>query len=391
MTRLRKGSQPRIWGLIALMVLIMAFCLSAASAEEFAVVYGTKTLNLRTQPSSSSTWLGSYPEGTWIAITGESGNWYSVYTPDGKIGYMSKNYLSSGSDALGVVAVVSNPKDSQFLNLRSQPSYSAKVETILYNGVPMPVLSNQGGWCYVNMNGVLGYVRSEFITLRNWVSCPEVATIKTPNNTALNLRSGPGTEYKVVRQFAGDRYVMVLQRGNGWWRVCADGYVGYMNCDFLEGGLQAARDIAGSTGGGGIGQPAYAIVNNPRTSSYLNLRESPSTASLVIGRFYNGTNVSIVSQGTQWCQVLVESTGQYGYMMTQYLKLYNLPAVRYVTVSHPQGLYVNLRQTPSLNAPVLAHMSSGARLPVVIPGTDWLKVSYNGQQGYVMTYFVQDD
>lgn len=391
MTSARRAQGIRKWLILALLPLIWIACLSSASALDFAAVYGTDSLNLRAQPSSDSTWLGRAAQGTWVRLTGESGNWYSVYTPDGKVGYMSKNFLTKGYDTIGVVAVVSNPKATQFLNLRSQPSYTAPVITILYNGVPMPVLSSEGGWCRVELNGNIGYVRGEFVTLRSWITSPQVATIKTPNNTALNLREGPGTEYRVIRQFAGDRYVSVLQKGNGWWRVCADGYTGFMSSDFLQDGLCAARDIGGTTGGGGGQQAAYAIVNNPKSTSYLNLRESPSTASMVLGRFYNGTTVSIVEQGNQWCYVMVETTGQYGYMMTRYLKLYNLPQTRYVKVSHPQGLYVNLRQGPGLNTPVLARMNTGTRLPVLVPGTDWVKVSYNGTEGYVMTYFLKED
>ena len=73
----------------------------------------------------------------------------------------------------------------------------------------------------MEINGQTGYVRSEFVTdwgYRNLGSAT-VATIKTPGNTAMNLRSGPGMNYGVIAQYPGDSYVSVLARGNDWWCV----------------------------------------------------------------------------------------------------------------------------------------------------------------------------
>lgn len=57
---------------------------------------------------------------------------------------MSKNFLSTTDQlAFGDVAIVTNQRESAFLNLRSFPSYSASVITILYNGVPLTVLLQQ--------------------------------------------------------------------------------------------------------------------------------------------------------------------------------------------------------------------------------------------------------
>lgn len=77
-------------------IITAALCLmlfSAALAAEYGVVYRTDTLNLRSQGSSNSQWLGAYTRGTWVEITGSQNNFYRVRTPDNKTGYMSKNYI----------------------------------------------------------------------------------------------------------------------------------------------------------------------------------------------------------------------------------------------------------------------------------------------------------
>ena len=79
-----------------LLALLMMLLSASAMAEsgKFGLVYKSEKVNLRQQATQYSTWLGAYTSGEWVEITGESGNWYFVTGPDGKTGYMSKNYVT---------------------------------------------------------------------------------------------------------------------------------------------------------------------------------------------------------------------------------------------------------------------------------------------------------
>ena len=372
---------------LALALIAALACPGAALAEQYMAVTGTQSLNLRQGPASNTLLLGSYPRGAWVTVLGESGNWYQVMTSDGKYGYMSKNYLAQSAEANVQVAYVHNPRATQFLNLREYPSMSSRVLRILFNGVPMPVLDTQDGWLHVDVNGIRGYVRGEYVTLGYAPYGIGVATVRSPNNSGVNLRQAPNYNATITGQVACDRYVTVLERGTGWYRVFVDGRMGFMNSDFLTDGLYATQDIAAQTGATGGGTRA-GVVTNPKATQRLNLREQPNTGSAVLGRFANGVTVSILQQGTEWCQVCVDLTGQIGYMSTRYLRLRNCPQTPTVRVSHPQGGYVNLRATPSLTAGVKLRIPNGASLTVLAPGPDWNYVSYQGYTGYVVSYFV---
>lgn len=386
----RSVFKPRLCLLIALLVtLALGAC---AVAEEFGVVYNTNTLNLRAQGSSGSQWLGSYSRGTWMELIGSQNNFYRVRTPDGKIGYMSKNYISVHPNANDFVwtAIVTNQNGGAFLNFRAQPTYNAQVLGIFYNGVPLHVLSANNGWYCVEINGQVGYVRGEFVA--DWgrrnAGSSTVATIKTPNNTAMNMRSGPGMSYPVKRQFSGDRYVSVISKGNGWWLVGIDGEVGFMSSDFLTEGLCAARDLA-AQGGGGASGSGYAVVSNPRSTQALNLRRFASTGSEVLDKLYNGTRLWVDAQGTEWCAVTDQNTGLSGYVMTRYITLKNLPQRPTKRVYHPSGTYVNLRSAANMDVGnVRVRVPSGSNVTVLIPGPDWCKVQYNGYTGYMLSYFL---
>ncbi len=371
-----------------LTVLLVAGTVPALAASEFAVVNNTTRLNLRSEPSANATWLGAYDKGTWIQVSDATEKWYAVVTPDGKTGYMSKNYLNKGITAATNVAIVKNPVATQFLNLRRSPSYTAQVLGIYYNNTPALVLGGSDGWYHVRVDGIEGYFRGEYITLQTMVGSDDIATIVTPNNTNLNLREGPGKQYATIRQFRGGRMVMVLARGNDWWRVSIDGYLGFMSTDFLQEGILNG----GTTGGGSVTPPSgsgYALVKNPQSSQVLNLREEPNTSARVLGKYKNGTRLTMLAQGSEWCHVVVDASGTPGFMMTKYLDLVNLPSTPTRKISHPQGTFVNLRNGPSLTGTqVIAQMPHGTQVEILVPGVDWAKVKYNGYVGYAVTYFM---
>ncbi len=386
----------RRFGLFKWFPVVLLLCLlcqvGSAAAQEYAVVTAD-VLNLRSTGSSSSAWLGSYTKGTWVTVSGSQNNYYYVTGPDGKQGYMSKNYLQTTSDVTtySQVAYVNNATSGAFLNFRQTASYSASVIDIFYNGVPLLVKSISDGWVYAQINGVTGYVRSEYVTFSQTVASSTVATIKTPSNSAINLRTGPGTQYGVTTQFAGDHYVMVLAKGTGWWYVSINGYTGFMSSEYLMDGLQSSLDLAAdkstTTGTGS----AYAIVSNPLSTQALNVRQYASTAASVLERIYNGTRLTIHSYGSEWCYVTVDSSGTLGYVMTKYITVYNVSTSSTATVYHPSGSYVNLRSSTSMTSSsnILVSIPSGQTVTLLVPGTEWSKVEYNNMTGYMLSYFLK--
>lgn len=359
-----------------------------AGELQFGVVYNTSTLNLRAQPTQYSTWLGQYNAGDWMTISGSSGNWYYVSTPDGKTGYVSKNYVQVEEPSWRTIGVVANQKETAYLNLRAAPSYGATVVDYYYNGVPCVLLSQSNGWYHVRVDGVDGYFREEYIATATWAASEQVATIVTPNNTGLNLRVGPGTDYDSVGLYNGGQYVLVLQEGNDWWKVSIDGKVGFMMADFLEKGIRKpyATTTTTTTATEGVG---VAVVANPKTTQVLNLRQQANTTSKVLGQYRNGVRLTVLAYGTEWCHVQ-DSSGKTGYMMTQYLTFDSLTASATATVNHPQKTYVNLRSAPSVTTgAVLTTIPHGAAVTVMAPSSNgWVKVAYGGYNGYVVASFL---
>ena len=387
--------------------ILMALCLalllstctaSAATYGDFAIVTGSGTLNLRQGPGTEFDRLYTAKRNDWVMILGESGNWYQVMVMDnGKVGYMSKNYLSSANESTTggqTTGVVSNPVATQYLNLRQYPSLSAPVLGIYYNGATFTVLSSVDNWYQVNIYGQTGYFMKNYVTVTS-PSAQKTAVISAPNSGKTNLRSAPSmTDSTILSQYPNGTKVQVLLEGNKFWRVSVNGKVGYMDKSLLK---YSASSATGSTSSGNTGTPApaqkpttkgYAYVNNPIATQVLNLREQASATSRVIAQYKNGVRFQVISPGEVWTKVYGSATGNVGYMMTKYLTL-NGTASTIKTIQNG-STYVNFRSAPSVSAStVYARLYTGTPITVLTPGDQWTQIRYNGQTGYVMTQFLK--
>ena len=72
-----KGKGKKLAAFVLALGLLLSLC-AGALAEEYGVVINTDTLNLRSQGSSSSAWLGQYNRGTWVQIIGSQNNFYRL-------------------------------------------------------------------------------------------------------------------------------------------------------------------------------------------------------------------------------------------------------------------------------------------------------------------------
>lgn len=376
---------------LATVLLMMLFSTTAlAETLRFGTVKNGNTVNLRAGTSTNTQKIGSYQKGTWLQITGESGNWYKVKGPDGKTGYMMKDYVYISAGAKGIIGVVDV---SGSLNLRASASSSGRVIASYPDGVPCILLSEKGDWYHVTVDGKAGYFNADYIDKEYMTYSPDVATVVSSNGGNVNLRKGPGKSYGVVKSIKNGSYAMILQEGNGWWKISVNGYVGYMDSSFLKDGVVrnatatsgSASSGSGSTGSSSSSSDGYALVN----TGNLYLRTSASKSSKSLGLFPRGTYVTVLDQGNTWCKVKVNGTT--GYMMTEYLKFYGLNATATAYVDHPDRTYVNMRNAPSkTTGAVLMKVPHGAKVTVLVPGATWSQIKYNGKTGYMMTQFLDD-
>ena len=386
-----KKSMKLLFALAVMLVVMFSSSMALAETLRFGTVSNSNSVNLRQGASKSYGIIGSYKRGTWLRITGETGSWYKVTGPDGKTGYMMKDYIYISAGAKGIIGIVDV---NGSLNMRASASYSGKVTASYPDGTPCILLSEKGEWYHVSVDGKNGYFHEDYLDTQYTTYSPDVCTVVSQNGGNVNLRKGPGKSYGVVKSIKTGSYGMILQQGNGWWKISVNGSVGYMDASYLKDGIVGKGTTSGSSSSGSTNtgsnsstgvKDGYATVNTGK----LYLRQAASKSSKSLGLFPRGTYVTVLEQGNTWCRVKVDGT--IGYMMTEYLKFHGLSAAATAYVVHPSGSYVNLRNAPSKSTgAVLARVPDGAKITVLTPGSTWSQIKYNGKTGYMMTQFIDN-
>ncbi len=218
-------------------------------------------------------------------------------------------------------------------------------------------------------------ILATLITLLLAVSAALAEDYACVTSSSANLRTGPGTQYNWLASYTNGSWMQVLGESGDWYYVQPVGgdKLGYMSKSLL------------STGGGSV-VGTTGVVNNPKATQFLNLRQYPSTAAPVVGYYYNGTLCTVLdSSVTGWYHVTVGSAE--GYFMSQYIKLQGGGSTSTTTayVSTGNSGKLNLRAAPSSNASILGQYSNGTLVNVLLKGNTFWKVSVNGATGFMMS------
>jgi len=265
------------------------------------------------------------------------------------------------------------------LNLRQTPSLAAKVLGQFPTGTLVEIIEHGGEWHKVEVNGQAGYMMSAFL---NTSEKQQTATVRTNTGIGLNLREAPGTDSAIITSVKNGGEVVVLQKGSNWCRVMAGDQVGFMSARYLHFGNAPVQPSTGKA----------AVVNNPRDTQVLNLRQSASLDAKVLDYYRNGVKVTILKGGSTWHKVQVED-GKTGYMMAKFLKVTDetgaVQPFKAKLINVNGGKIVNFRSGPSLNSSIIRTVPVGTEVTVLEHGADWCKVQVGEETGYISTWFMK--
>lgn len=138
---------------------------------------------------------------------------------------------SAGGEAQATVA----------LNVRSGPSTGYRVVDVLSEGERVGVVGCQGGWCEIEHAGPDGFVSDTYLARvssrpdRNDDGFNRYEGARARSTAALNVRSGPGTQYGVVDAlYSGEPVTVGECQGSGWCRIEHDGRDGWVSSRYLQ-------------------------------------------------------------------------------------------------------------------------------------------------------------
>lgn len=263
------------------------------------------------------------------------------------------------------------------LNLRETASLSAKVLGQFPTGTLVEIVESGSEWHKVEVGGQTGYMMAKYLST---ASDNITATVRTNTGIGLNLREEPSMKGKIITSYKPGTQVTVLQKGQIWSRVSVEGKEGFMATQYLN--VHISTSSAGK----------IALVNNPKDTQVLNLRQSASLDAKVLAYYRNGAKVTILESGSTWHKVQTED-GKVGYMMAKFLQVTDETATAQpytaTLINVNGGKIVNFRSGPSLNASIIRTVPVGTEITVLEHGTDWCKVDVEGTTGYISTWFMK--
>ena len=153
------------------MILVLALPLTAL-ATTYATVVASDVLYLRDEPSTDGEIIGRYRHGTRVTVLSTKNKaWTRVRTPDGKVGYMYRKYLSTFSSTGTDGQVTVTGSTTRYIrsgigpvNFRKKASANSRLLDQLYGGTRVTVLSQGATWSKVKYNGTLGYIKTKYLT-----------------------------------------------------------------------------------------------------------------------------------------------------------------------------------------------------------------------------------
>ena len=203
----------------------------------------------------------------------------------------------------------------------------------------------------------------------------------------LNMREEPDKDAKINGKLMGGSAVSIIDDSvDGWYQVSSGGFTGYISREFVltdDAAREKARELVSR----------MAVINTEK----LNVREEPNQDARVTEQVMQNERYPIVSEQDGWIQI------PGGYISSEYADVkYALNEARELDVQtavlnmYDQiGIsnvdnYLNVREAPSEEAPIIGKMPSKAAGEVLEVSEDgqWLKMQSGPVTGYVKAEYI---
>ena len=391
---------------MATLALIPFTATNAFASNQEGIVTAT-SLNVRSGPSTDSSFLFSIKKNDKVTILKSENGWYKISTANGHEGWASSEYISTNTSDTNQQ---SNKKvvNVDNLNMRNGASTSYRVIMKLNKGTVIEIISESNGWTKIKHDGRVGFVASKYLSPienNNQPTKPEqqpnapvqpqvsVGKTKVVVATSLNVRSGPSTGNSVIGSLKNNEKVEIISESNGWSKIKYNGKEGYVSSTYLkdvnEGGNSKPNETPKPS-------PNVETKTKVVAATSLNVRSGPSTGHGIIGSLKNNEKVEVISESNGWSKI--KYNGKEGYVSSTYLKDSNEGGTSKPDEKPNVGTKtkvvvatsLNVRSGPSTGHGIIGSLKNNEKVEVISESNGWSKIKYNGKEGYVSSTYLKD-
>ena len=135
-----------------------------ASAAQTATVT-TDVLNVRSGAGTNYSIMSKVYKGDALEVVGSSNGWYNVKLSNGKIGWVSGDYLSISGSSTNTESK-KGTVTTDTLNVRSGAGTSYSVISKVHKGDTVNIVGSSNGWYKIELsNGKTGWVSADYVSL----------------------------------------------------------------------------------------------------------------------------------------------------------------------------------------------------------------------------------
>lgn len=360
----------------------------------FAIYQNTDGMNMR---AGAATWysrLLTIPAGASFEAYESSAGWLRVKYK-GTEGWVSAALVRRTAiiDQSKLAATHEVLRD---LRLRSGAGGTYEETQALKRGAQVAVRQVRGAWSQIQAGKQTGWILSTDMK-RIGSATPQAAKppVAKPSptkpthetTTNLNLRSGAGTNTKIVAVLRSGTDVIELQRQGTWSRVKAGKTTGWVSNAYLRTIKAVATPPRPPAKPQAPARPKPPAVQWVKKATYTTkvkvvARKSADARSAAMVGIPAKKNVSVDAKSGSWLRV--KYAGKTGWVPARQLAAYKAPARTKTTTDR-----LNLRTGTSTSARSLLVIPKGKKIPVKATRGGWTQTSYAGKSGWVSSRYLR--
>lgn len=249
--------------------------------------------------------------------------------------------------------------DASGLNVRTGPGTGYTRKGSLADGAIVKVLETSGNWARI----ADGWVHTDYLVPANNVVFPDSQYVGYVNASALNIRTGPGTNYSVAGQVTEGYKLNILEVQNGWGRT-SDGWV------LLK---YVSKSSSPSTPSVPNNSGDYVNMKVRVTAYDLNVRQGPGTNYAKAGLLSNGAVVTILEVRGNW--------GRFsdGWISLSYVSPLDGSGTTVTPVKQGSGIVtadaLRIRTGPGTNYAICGQLTEGYQVKILEVRNGWARIA----------------
>ncbi|MGN1402398.1 MAG: SH3 domain-containing protein [Bacillus sp. (in: firmicutes)] len=188
------------------------------------------SLHVRSEPNSTADVIGAIKKGTHVDITSESNGWYYIES-GGLAGWASSVYIESADKNRYVTVGKQYYVDATSLNVRAEATSASRIVGSLPTSKRVTVVAVYDYWAKIESEKVSGWVASQYLSTvdKSTQATTDLSTEEVVLLKNSNLRTGPGTEYDIVRLAKAGTAAMKISSSKDWFQIrLSDGTVAWV-------------------------------------------------------------------------------------------------------------------------------------------------------------------